>query len=268
MSTKTDEEITNLPPAIVDGSSSDAALALANALRRCAPVAARGTDMDHQLKPCPFCGGVAMFTVERRKNHPDIGGHSAMCGTCGAGIGYVFATGDDPRPLLAEQWNKRTTGAKHGIDCRKAPHVGEGYLHASDDDGPYDVDGLAYCGRCHVALACHAHRSPPLSRGAEDVMAERARQVEQKGRPPEHDDAHESGQLAAAGSAYALAAADHLHPFSCGDGGYDTHATPLAWPQDWEFKPGPPRRMLVKAAALIIAEIERLDRSHRRHHDS
>ncbi len=24
-----------------------------------------------------------------------------------------------------------------------------GYLHGDDDDGPYDVDGLAYCGRCH-----------------------------------------------------------------------------------------------------------------------
>jgi hypothetical protein len=48
---------------------------------------------------------------------------------------------------------------------------------------------------------------------------------------------------------------------SQGDGCYDTHATPLAWPQDWEFKPADPRRMLVKAGALILAEIERLDRA-------
>ena len=69
--------------------------------------------MDHliddsdRLKPCPFCGGDAMFTVEQRENHPEFGGHSAMCGTCGAGIGYVFACGDDPQPLLMEKWNKR-----------------------------------------------------------------------------------------------------------------------------------------------------------------
>jgi hypothetical protein len=35
----------------------------------------------------------------------------------------------------------------------------------------------------------------------------------------------------------------------------------MAWPQDWEFKPDTPRRMLVKAAALLLAEIERLDRA-------
>lgn len=35
--------------------------------------------------------------------------------------------------------------------CRKVTHNARqgGYLHAADDDGPYDVDGVAYCGRCH-----------------------------------------------------------------------------------------------------------------------
>ncbi|MEY5098664.1 MAG: hypothetical protein RJA36_1383 [Pseudomonadota bacterium] len=106
---------------------------------------------------------------------------------------------------------------------------------------------------------------PPMhawsSQAALDVLAERRRQIEREGWTPEHDDEHDSGQLAAAGSAYALAAADHLHPLSQGDGCYDVHATPMAWPQDWEFKPDTPRRMLVKAAALLLAEIERLDRA-------
>ena len=37
---------------------------------------------------------------------------------------------------------------------------------------------------------------------------------------------------------------------------------PATWPwgASW-WKPGDPRRMLVKAAALILAEIERLDRA-------
>lgn len=99
------------------------------------------------------------------------------------------------------------------------------------------------------------------TQAAADVLAERRRQVEVNGWTPEHDDEHDGGRMAAAGSAYALAAADHLHPLSQGDGCYDTHATPLAWPQDWEFKPADPRRMLVKAGALILAEIERLDRA-------
>lgn len=41
---------------------------------------------------------------------------------------------------------------KHGTDCVKQKHLGGGYLHAENDDTPYDVDGLAYCGRCHEYL--------------------------------------------------------------------------------------------------------------------
>lgn len=63
------------------------------------------------LRPCPFCNGDAMFTVEQRAEHPDIGGHSVMCGSCGAGIGYVYACGDDPKPILTEMWNRRMTFA-------------------------------------------------------------------------------------------------------------------------------------------------------------
>jgi len=38
---------------------------------------------------------------------------------------------------------------RHGVDCRKVEHVGTGHLHYPDHDGPYDVDGVEYCGRCH-----------------------------------------------------------------------------------------------------------------------
>lgn len=43
----------------------------------------------------------------------------------------------------------RSPEARHGRDCPKVQHVGEGYLHGADDDRPYDVDGVKYCGRCH-----------------------------------------------------------------------------------------------------------------------
>ncbi|HHN0557141.1 TPA: hypothetical protein ACRNVP_005689 [Pseudomonas aeruginosa] len=106
-----------------------------------------------------------------------------------------------------------------------------------------------------------------------DVQAERRRQVEAEGWTPEHDDEHDSGELAAAGAAYALHAADHLNPYSQGDGGDEA---PSCWP--WHdgiagrgegpektepawWKPSTPRRDLVKACALALAEIERLDRA-------
>jgi hypothetical protein len=41
---------------------------------------------------------------------------------------------------------------RHGIDCEKVPHTGEGYLHGENDNLPYDVDGWKYCGRCHKVL--------------------------------------------------------------------------------------------------------------------
>lgn len=42
----------------------------------------------------------------------------------------------------------------HGKTCPKAIHFpgSTGYLHGAEDDAPYDVDGLLYCGRCHTFL--------------------------------------------------------------------------------------------------------------------
>lgn len=42
---------------------------------------------------------------------------------------------------------------RHGINCEKIIHSNKGgYLHSEQDDRPYDVDGVKYCGRCHKAL--------------------------------------------------------------------------------------------------------------------
>lgn len=41
---------------------------------------------------------------------------------------------------------------EHGKECPKIEHIGGGYLHAANDDTAYDVDGIAYCGRCHCWL--------------------------------------------------------------------------------------------------------------------
>ncbi len=40
----------------------------------------------------------------------------------------------------------------HSVNCPKKPHIGTGHLHGEDDDSPYLVDGVSYCGRCHTAL--------------------------------------------------------------------------------------------------------------------
>ncbi|EPQ5410857.1 hypothetical protein [Pseudomonas aeruginosa] len=89
-----------------------------------------------------------------------------------------------------------------------------------------------------------------------DVQAERRRQVEAEGWTPEHDDEHSHGQIARAAACYALAGS------SAPNDGTAALLVSLAWPWDQQWwKPSTPRRDLVKACALALAEIERLDRA-------
>ncbi|EOG4610375.1 hypothetical protein ACLD92_006898, partial [Pseudomonas aeruginosa] len=89
-----------------------------------------------------------------------------------------------------------------------------------------------------------------------DVQAERRRQVEAEGWTPEHDDGHSHGQMARAAACYALAGS------SAPNDGTAALLVSLAWPWDEQWwKPSTARRDLVKACALALAEIERLDRA-------
>ncbi|HBP6211045.1 TPA: hypothetical protein L6A00_05240 [Pseudomonas aeruginosa] len=88
-----------------------------------------------------------------------------------------------------------------------------------------------------------------------DVQAERRRQIEAEGWTPEHDDAHSHGQMARAAACYALAGS------SAPNDGTAALLVSLAWPWDEQWwKPSTARRDMVKACALGLAEIERLDR--------
>lgn len=82
-----------------------------------------------------------------------------------------------------------------------------------------------------------------------DVVAERQRQQSVEGWTPEHDNAYQNSELADAAACYAIHA--HNQGFS----------TPAHWPwsPDW-WKQSGARCDLVKAGALILAEIERIDR--------
>ena len=82
-----------------------------------------------------------------------------------------------------------------------------------------------------------------------DVVRERIRQTTEEGWSPEHDDEHIGGQLAKAAVCYAKPS-------------YRKSASP---PQEWPWgepwwKPKDQRSDLVRAAALLIAEIDRIDR--------
>lgn len=101
-----------------------------------------------------------------------------------------------------------------------------------------------------------------LTIAAADVLAERARQIGVEGWTTDHDDEHSKGEMAQAAACYADPAPARYA---------DTRINePIRWPPAWVrwWKPskdhrGQPdrRRDLVKAGALILAEIERLDRA-------
>jgi len=91
-----------------------------------------------------------------------------------------------------------------------------------------------------------------MIRAIEDVVAEREAQIGREGFSYTHDNEHNNSEMAIAAACYA----DPGRKMS------DHYPCPAAWP--WEprwWKPKDRRRDLVRAAALIIAEIERLDRT-------
>lgn len=81
-----------------------------------------------------------------------------------------------------------------------------------------------------------------------DVLAERRRQVEAEGWTPEHDDLYCAAELPRAAAAYILSGAND--------------EAPAIWPflAKW-WKPRDARANYMRAGALILAEIERLDRA-------
>ena len=99
------------------------------------------------------------------------------------------------------------------------------------------------------------HVDDATSSAAMDVLAERRRQIEAKGWTPEHDDSHNHGELAHAAGVLALA---DVKLFLRGAIEY--------WPWDapsmeTDIIGTSYRTRLIKAAALLLAEIERTDRA-------
>lgn len=94
--------------------------------------------------------------------------------------------------------------------------------------------------------------------GVELIAAERQRQMEQEGWTPEHDDQHSEGELSCAGYLYAMIASAQCR----WENTQIEFGVPVSWPWNpcWWKPSDDPVRNLVKAGALIAAEIDRLQR--------
>lgn len=82
----------------------------------------------------------------------------------------------------------------------------------------------------------------------DEIQAERIRQVKEEGYSTEHDDKLKHGELAAAAAAYT----------------FPGMLEKMLWPFKNPIKKKDTRSNLIRAAALIVAEIERLERLDKR----
>lgn len=91
----------------------------------------------------------------------------------------------------------------------------------------------------------------------EKIAAERRRQIDQEGWTAEHDDTHRAGELALAAAAYAAVSSARI------DGSMTIADLAFRlWPfQPYQMKQKDQEADLVRAGALIVAELERIERA-------
>lgn len=108
-----------------------------------------------------------------------------------------------------------------------------------------------------------------MSKIIEEIARERQRQMVSEGWTTKHDDSHTQGEMAMAAACYAAPVdiqAQWQLP-SAGNSLDDSQVfAPTEWRDAWPWseewrKPKTRRHDLIRAAALIVAEIERLDRT-------
>ena len=192
------------------------------------------SDAEPEGSPCPEC---AVDTLEDWLQK-EYGLPIKAAGKASFGLSTVrkafelgqsaSATSTKPAPCAARK--QGTAGGNDPADC-DWPGCG------CDKAANKVIDSLAESG----LLA--------MSKAQEDVLKERAEHYSREGFAPVHDDKYNGNELVSAAIAYAHAMNDRA---ACGG----------AWPWNisW-WKPKTRRRNLVKAASLLIAAIEKIDRA-------
>jgi hypothetical protein len=235
------------------------------------------------LLPCPFCGSVDIDPHGSDHCTDDGEFPLAVCQECDAagppariwGIGLSYSS-DSIADGIAN-WNRRASrGAEPPEDVaddKKFLEIVEqarknvaGIVAREEANLVHSHDCAVHLPICRPCSCCletklraeNASLRAKLDGPVGEIAAERARQISAEGWTAEHDDRiGYQGALATAAAAYALNAGDMVNP------NRDAYANepPSFWPFDVEWwNPKLPRRDLIRAGALIVAELERLDR--------
>lgn len=189
---------------------------------------------DHRFAKDHWCIQAA---AELRRQHARIAELEAQLEAIGAGGVEPLRKREEPTALVPDE--------------RKAF---EKWLSIKPCGAAHDFGWAAWRARAALAATQPAAQGmDALTPAARDVLAERQRQISAEGWTPESDDRYAEGDMSDAAGCYALHAFFAEAP---------TSSPPAWWPwaAQW-WKPSTPRRDLEKAGALILAEIERIDRA-------
>ncbi|TRL39848.1 hypothetical protein [Rhizobium straminoryzae] len=118
------------------------------------------------------------------------------------------------------------------------------------------TDWVAQPDKVADEIARRLNATEGQSKAALDVLLERRRQVQDEKFSPDHDDRYQHGELERAAASYALYKCQPQGPLWW-------FSAVWAWPMKW-FKSKSHRENLVRAAALLIAAIECIDRAEAR----
>jgi hypothetical protein len=119
---------------------------------------------EYELLPCPFCGG------DPKLVEVEPSGYVVECtnGICHASTNIRFSCGEDARPLVAEQWNRR---AALTASPQAAPEGGPGRLtlalHAYEKDAIRSTRGRVLNHNKCMARVVEAIAANPQVQGGE-----------------------------------------------------------------------------------------------------
>lgn len=182
---------------------------------------------------------------------------------CAKDLRAALAAPAHPSEGMPEQ-TSRDAVIQHLTSAGVLEHDGCGIFIASGDASEL-IDA------CMAISATHPTQQglDAVTPAARDVLAERQRQIETEGWKTERDDVYDTGEIALAAACYAAHSAScaaikapHTAPgvFVRTRSAQDFVGEMWPWSEDW-WKPSGHRRNLEKAGALILAEIERIDRA-------
>ncbi|WP_343609302.1 hypothetical protein [Novosphingobium sp.] len=160
-----------------------------------------------------------------------------------------------PADNIVDDWTSTPAG-------RAIPRLKPGYLHLSADefqaeDGPQiTIRSFDSFNFPRFTPNLDAVRQMGLGMIGSEIILERFRQIEEYDYDAAHDDDHRQGEIAAMAAAYSQLSTDHENE------AVQQHVQGELWPWDETMPRHHSRRdLLITAAALLVAEIERIDRA-------